>query len=126
MATAPAVLLHPERHRLLEQLTDGLDASALTWLSGYAAGLAAGRSPAGAAAPAERSDPASRATVLYASQTGNGRRIAERLARNLESAGFAVRAVSSADYRVRELAQERSGGQHPWRRRSAGRRTGLQ
>lgn len=102
-------MLAPDRRQLLEQISHGLDSATLTWLSGYFAGLAAGRNPAGAgtAAAAERSDPAARATILYASQTGNGRRIAEKLARNLESAGIAVRAVSTADYAVRELAQER-------------------
>jgi sulfite reductase (NADPH) flavoprotein alpha-component len=106
-------MLAPERRQLLEQISTGLDASALTWLSGYFAGLAAGRNPAaagahaGAAATGERSDATARATILYASQTGNGRRIAEKLARNLENSGIAVRAVSTADYPVRELAQER-------------------
>ena len=111
LATAPELMLDPQRHRLLEQLTEGLDRAALTWLSGYAAGLAAHRHSGVANAPAattaERGDQASRATILFASQTGNGRRIAERLARSLESQGIAVRAVATADYATRELAQER-------------------
>ena len=110
-ASAPAAMLAADRRQLLEQVSDGLDATSLTWLSGYFAGLAAARSlgPAAAAPSAisDRNEPTARATVLYASQTGNGRRIAEKLARNLEAAGIAVRALSAADYAVRELSQER-------------------
>ena len=119
LANAPAMLLDQPRHQLLERLTEGLDAAALNWLSGYAAGLAAQLSPHGGASTAtsttsttfaptaERVEHAQRATILFASQTGNGRRLAERLARNLESQGIAARAVATADYATRELAQER-------------------
>jgi sulfite reductase (NADPH) flavoprotein alpha-component len=103
-------VLDPERQLLLQRLTQGLDSAALMWVSGYAAALAASQQPAdprSAAAQAARSDGAVRASVLYASQTGNGRRIAEKLARSLESQGLATRLLSLGDYPVRELAQER-------------------
>lgn len=104
----PSTPLPESRLRLLTELTQGLDAGALLYVSGYAAGLAAAQrnghtavqSPSHAA---ERE----RATVLYASHTGNGRRIAEKLAASLESRGLAARAVAAGDYATRELAQER-------------------
>jgi sulfite reductase (NADPH) flavoprotein alpha-component len=110
MSTVPAGLrpLDSEREQLLSRLVDGLDAQALTWISGFTAGVAAERGRSLREEPAPlRADDALRATVLYGSQTGNGRRLAERVARNVEGAGFAVRVISAADYPVRSLADER-------------------
>jgi sulfite reductase (NADPH) flavoprotein alpha-component len=91
-------------------LCHNLDAGTLRYWSGFLAGIAVERerqpghlpTPASGLAAA-----AARATVLYASQTGNGRRIAEKLHRRLESHGLAVRLVSALDYKVRELVNER-------------------
>jgi sulfite reductase (NADPH) flavoprotein alpha-component len=102
----------------LEQLTSGLDSAALYWISGYTAALAQER---GAHARLERradeveldlpgvaadARSLSRATVLYGSQTGHGRRLAEQLAHAAERAGLAVRVQSALDYNPRELAAE--------------------
>lgn len=95
--------LGDDRAALLARLVEGLDAQALNWLSGYAAGMAAER----ARPPATSASDQQRATILYGSQTGNGRRLAERLAKSVESAGFATRLVSAIDYPVRNLAAER-------------------
>lgn len=88
----------------VERLAGGLDAAALHWLSGYFAGRAA---TAGAPAPAVLAEPRSRLTILYASHTGNARRIAERLKSDAESAGLAVRLFAADTYPQRELASER-------------------
>ena len=109
LATVTAAPLDGQRLSLLGQLTDGLDATALAWISGYAAGLAADRG--GVARPAPQADAQAEspvhATVLYGSQTGNGRRLAERLARTLEAQGSAVQLVAAGDYPLRKLGQER-------------------
>ncbi len=98
---AAAPPLSDAQLRRLAELTQGLDAGALLFVSGYAAGLAA-------ATPRVREEAQGpRATVLYASHTGNGRRIAERLAATLESRGIAARALSASDFAPRELANER-------------------
>lgn len=108
-AQSPEALPVPaEALARLDALTEGLDAAALWWLSGYAAGLARGRGIA--AAPEARPTVAAATpplTVLYGSQTGNARRIAEALASRLETSGVAVRLVRADAYPVRELAQER-------------------
>jgi sulfite reductase (NADPH) flavoprotein alpha-component len=44
---------------------------------------------------------------VYGSQTGNGKRIAERLGRVAESAGLAVRVYAAREYPVKDLAKER-------------------
>jgi len=106
----PLPLLDAERSALLARLTDGLDASALHWISGYAAGLAARGAPALAVVSAKDRDvdvaPA-RVTVLYGSQTGNAKREAERLAEALRGEGADVRLVRADAYPTRELADER-------------------
>ncbi|HHW4680487.1 MAG TPA: assimilatory sulfite reductase (NADPH) flavoprotein subunit, partial [Xylella taiwanensis] len=48
-----------------------------------------------------------RLTVLYGSQTGNARRVAEQLATEAGAAGLAVRLVRADSYATRELAAER-------------------
>jgi len=109
--------LDPERGELLRRVVDGLDPAALQWLSGFAAGVAHARSsgaavvePAplpAAAAAAPRAEPSGRLAVVYGSQTGNGRRIAERLGQAAEAAGIAVRVYAARDYPLKDLAKER-------------------
>ncbi len=112
MSAVPVLPLPPpltrERQALLAQAVEGLDAPALWWLSGYAAGLAQGHAPAGAQPAATPAAAAGqRLTVLYGSQTGNARRAAEQLARQAEADGLAVRLVRADAYPSRELASER-------------------
>ena len=119
-AALPTGPLDPERGELLRRVVDGLDAASLQWLSGFAAGVAharAGAAVANGAVPAAvapaphaappRGEPAARLAVVYGSQTGNGRRIAERLGRAAEAAGLAVRVYAARDYPLRDLAKER-------------------
>ena len=107
--------LDAERSELVARLVEGLDPTALQWLSGFAAGVAyeraimGGRSAA-IAAPvpaAPRPESQARLAVVYGSQTGNGKRIAERLGRAAEAAGLAVRVQSTRDYPLKDLAKER-------------------
>jgi sulfite reductase (NADPH) flavoprotein alpha-component len=107
-AVLPAAPLSPDRLRHLGHALEGLDGAALTWVSGYVAGLAFERARAAGAAPAETAaPPGATATVLYGSQTGNGRRLAERLKSQLDAAGIAAKLVSAADFPPRRLAEER-------------------
>lgn len=120
MSTTAAALppgpLDPERGELLRRVVDGLDATALQWLSGFAAGIAYARAAGAAAvepivpaavAVAPRAEATGRLAVVYGSQTGNGRRIAERLGQAAEAAGIAVRVYAARDYPLRDLANER-------------------
>ncbi len=102
----------------LERLAVRAGVAELNWLSGWFAGWAAARGAGDAAVsiasngavatPVPAREPAAlRLTVLYGSQTGNARRVAERIAARAEESGLAVRAVSTADFAVRELANER-------------------
>ena len=103
----------------LAELVRGLDAPGLLWISGYAAGLAAasGNAAWGAAGiaaaitptalPAVEADAPWAATIVYGSQTGNGRRIAEALEERLRPRGLRVRVLRAGEYAPRELARER-------------------
>src|SRR3954469_22331361 len=100
--------LPEDKTGLLTRLVDGLDQAALHWLSGYTAGLAArGEAPVREAAPLVALEAAPQLTIVFGSQTGNARRIAENLAREAETAGLAVRLVRADAYPLRELKSER-------------------
>ena len=96
---------------LLAQLTEGLDAAGLWWLSGYAAGLAhhaaGGQADFPALPTAVPASQTSGLTLVYGSQTGNSKRLAERLAQQAEAAGLATRLLRADAYPLRELADER-------------------
>jgi sulfite reductase (NADPH) flavoprotein alpha-component len=108
----PTPALAAERLALLHRLTEGLPPADLYWISAWSAALAAQATrvslPAAAPASATAGTVANeRLTVLYGSQTGNSRRLAERLAERATAAGLNVRLLRTGAYPVRELAQER-------------------
>jgi sulfite reductase (NADPH) flavoprotein alpha-component len=110
--TAATVSPFPEEKQpLVGRLVEGLDAAALQWLSGYIAGIAAQRQAGAQGTVADGAKPASetqdRITVIYGSQTGNAKRIAEEFGRRAGSAGVAARIVRADAYPARELKQER-------------------
>jgi sulfite reductase (NADPH) flavoprotein alpha-component len=105
MAVMSAAHLGAEKQRLLARLVDGLDAHALTWLSGYLAGAAA-RPLHTEAAPVAQAEE-ERMTIVYGSQTGNSRALAERLHRDALAAGIAARIFRADAYPLRELAGEK-------------------
>jgi len=111
MTAATLSPLPKDKQALAARLIEGLDVAALHWLSGYVAGIAAQRQSGGktgsADAAASATESQARLTVLYGSQTGNAKRVAEDLGRRATAAGLAVRVVRADAYPVRELKQER-------------------
>ncbi|MEO7757374.1 MAG: assimilatory sulfite reductase (NADPH) flavoprotein subunit [Dokdonella sp.] len=92
------------------RLLDGLDAPTLWWLSGYAAAQAGHVGGAARALPpasVREAGTQERLTIVYGSQTGNARRLAEKLAHDAENSGLAVRLVRADAYPQRELKSER-------------------
>lgn len=117
--------LPESKHTLITELVADLDSDALTWLSGYFAGAAqAGAAQAGAAhagavphrlaagpapppiAVASAVTSAQRLTIVYGSQTGNAKRIAEALAERAQAAGIDHRLIRADRYATRELKDE--------------------
>jgi len=86
----------------LKQLTSELSAIQLAWVGGY---LSASAGQAAAVNVAD-TEPAQTITVLYGSQTGNGRGVATELAAKARAQGYAVNLASMSDYKVRQLKQE--------------------
>ncbi|MCS6116511.1 assimilatory sulfite reductase (NADPH) flavoprotein subunit [Shewanella baltica] len=86
----------------LKQLTSELSAVQLAWVSGYLAATA----NAGQLAPAAQAQTAQTVTILYGSQTGNGRGVAKALADKAQAQGYAVNLASMGEYNVRQLKQE--------------------
>ena len=120
MSSAPATValstlaqppLSVEPFAQIARLAEGLDSAGLWWLSGYAAGLARAQgglvplaSVVGQADAAAQ--PRERLTVVYGSQTGNARRVAEALAAKFEAEGLPVRLLRADAYPTRELKDE--------------------
>ncbi len=107
-------MLHPSELGKLQLAVADLERDQLLWASGYLAGLAA-RDPLGdsapaatdRAAPAPALEPAATWTVLYATETGNSRYVAENLAADIKAAGLLVKLTDLRDYRPAALKQER-------------------
>ena len=99
--------LSEDKGLLLARLVDGLDSQALWWLSGYSAGLAATPIPAKVAPGSAQASSTAPVTIVFGSQTGNARRVAERLAADIERGGSAVRLLRADAYPLRELKTER-------------------
>jgi sulfite reductase (NADPH) flavoprotein alpha-component len=111
LATALTSPLSEERAGLLLRLTEGLEPSALQWLSGYTAGLAAQLSPTQrllqAVPVVGEAQNELRLTIVYGSQTGNAKREAEAISQEAHAQGLSVRLLRADAYPVRELASER-------------------
>ena len=90
----------------LKQLTAELNAVQLAWVSGYLAATANAGQLAPVAAVATESANAQTITILYGSQTGNGRGVAKALATKAQGLGYAVNLASMGEYNVRQLKQE--------------------
>ncbi|OOG47170.1 sulfite reductase [NADPH] flavoprotein, alpha-component [Rhodanobacter sp. C01] len=109
----PAPTLDADRLAQLAALTSGLSSADLYWIAAYSAALAArlpeqaGRIVVSESSVAEVGQTAGCLSIVYGSQTGNSRRVAEQLAARAEAAGLTVRLLRTGVYPVRELAQER-------------------
>jgi sulfite reductase (NADPH) flavoprotein alpha-component len=107
--SAPGAIVNDQQWNAITQAMAGLNRDQLTWVSGYAAGMAAAQS--GAVAPsagtnAVSSAPAPTLTILYGSQTGNAKGLAQQFQAKAEEAGYNSKLVSMADYKPRQLKSE--------------------
>jgi sulfite reductase (NADPH) flavoprotein alpha-component len=106
---APGAILSEPQWNAITQSISGLNAQQLTWVSGYLAGLAASGQalPQGqaAAVPAAAGE-VPVLTILFGSQTGNAKGIAQSLQAKVEAAGYSSKLISMADYKPRQIKNE--------------------
>lgn len=89
----------------LQQVTSSYSPLQLAWASGYlAAKSESGQSVPLSTAPAAAT--AKTLTILYASQTGNAKGVASKLAENAKAAGITVVLKNTADYKAKSLKNE--------------------
>ncbi len=96
--------------RISSAVTD-LTPAQLAWVGGYLSGMSLGQNnviqfPHVAAVPVPAQQPALTTTILYGSQTGNGKKIAEKLQQVLGAAGHSVVLKNLLDYRPQQLKKE--------------------
>ncbi len=87
----------------------GLTPSELIWASGYLFGLAqAGGAVAGsdAGVTAAASGPAGTLTIIYGSQTGNAKGVAESIKAQALGKGLTVTLISASDFKPKQLKKE--------------------
>jgi sulfite reductase (NADPH) flavoprotein alpha-component len=103
----PEGALTLEQWQHVEALARSLSPVQARWISGYFAGLDAGLLRGGDAEPQPQAAPAGRTlTVLYGTETGNGRDLGKTLAAAAAERGLAPRLFDMADYKVRQLKDE--------------------
>lgn len=104
----PESTLNADKLDQLKRLTDGLTPAELYWVAAWSASLAAQAQQVGPVATANPAKVAAASlTIVYGSQTGNAKRLAEQLARRSEASGVPVRLLRADAYPQRELAKER-------------------
>ena len=106
----PSPVLPESQWQQLQQAIAPLNKDQLNWVSGYLAGLAqqqggvAETSVQSSVAPAAA--PQSVLTILYGSQTGNAKGIAEEYKAKAEAAGIKAKLVNMADFKAKSIKNE--------------------
>lgn len=107
--SAPGAIVSEPQWNAITQAIAGLNTNQLTWVSGYLAGLAA--SQGGQAVVAQSAAPTAAVdtptlTILYGSQTGNAKGVAQSYQAQVEAAGYNSKLINMADYKPRQLKSE--------------------
>lgn len=103
-ATGLAAGLDQNQWSQINQATAALNPQQLTWLSGYLAGMA--QSGQSAMLPQSDNAPTKFLTILYGSQTGNSKSVAQEYKAKLDALNVPAKVVSMADYKVKQLKAE--------------------
>ncbi|WP_027695414.1 assimilatory sulfite reductase (NADPH) flavoprotein subunit [Vibrio litoralis] len=108
--SALASPLNDQQIGQLQQAMSELSPQQLAWVSGYFWGLSQTGQPAAAGASQSQlsvaAEPAGKLTIIYASQTGNAKGVAEALKNEADANGIAVELFDASDYKGKNLAKE--------------------
>ncbi len=88
----------------LQQATAGLEPVQIAWVSGYLAAIS--QSPQATQTASTTVSSGQVLTILYGSQTGNAKGVAEKLAEQASAKGIANQLISMADYKVKNIKDE--------------------
>ncbi|MGF1710650.1 assimilatory sulfite reductase (NADPH) flavoprotein subunit [Vibrio kagoshimensis] len=106
-----AAPLNDQQLGQLQQTVSELSPQQLAWVSGYLWGVSQSQ-PVGAAAPiahaaaAVAAKPAGKLSIIFASQTGNAKGVAETLEAEAKALGISVQLFDASDYKGKNLAKE--------------------
>lgn len=104
---AQASPLSEQQVKQLQGLVSQLNPIQQAWVSGYLAASAQLAGQSLAVAPSAVAAPAATLTVLYGSQTGNAKHVAEDIGKAASGKGFAVKVQDLAEYKTANLKNER-------------------
>ena len=102
-ASGLAAGLNENQWSQINQATAALNPQQLTWLSGYLAGLAQTQPNI---STQQDGIPAKFLTILYGSQTGNSKSVAEEFKAKLDAINIPAKLISMADYKLKQLKVE--------------------
>ncbi|PWI31899.1 sulfite reductase subunit alpha [Vibrio albus] len=102
--------LGDQQLQLLQQIAEQMSPQQFAWVSGYLWGLSQNQSVEGGQLPVSSApvatQPAGRLTIIYASQTGNAKGVAEALEQKAIAQDIPVSLFSAGDYKGKNLAKE--------------------
>ncbi|MCW8092694.1 assimilatory sulfite reductase (NADPH) flavoprotein subunit [Alteromonas sp. ASW11-130] len=99
-------LLNEQQFNAITQAISGLNSQQLTWVSGYLAGLSVSGAPIAGTTGAAASSSTPTLTILYGSQTGNAKALAQQFKVKADAAGYTNKLVSMADFKPRQIKSE--------------------
>ncbi|MGR5456231.1 flavodoxin domain-containing protein, partial [Vibrio alfacsensis] len=100
-----AAPLNDQQISQLQQASSNLSSNQLAWVSGYFWGLSQAQAPtqltpvASAVNTATASVPAGKLSIIFASQTGNAKGVAEELKEEASTLGIDVELFDASDYK---------------------------
>ncbi|CAH0524648.1 assimilatory sulfite reductase (NADPH) flavoprotein subunit [Vibrio hippocampi] len=106
--TAP---INEQQLSQLQQVSAELSSSQMAWLSGYFWGISQAQAPAqlspvATAVSSAATQPAGKLTIIFASQTGNAKGVAESLEQEAKALGIEAQLFDASDYKGKNLAKE--------------------
>lgn len=107
--SALASPLNDQQIGQLQLAASELSSQQLAWVSGYFWGVSqtsGAAQPISQAAEAVSSEPAGKLSIIYASQTGNAKGVAEALKTEASASGISVELFDASDYKGKNLAKE--------------------
>jgi sulfite reductase (NADPH) flavoprotein alpha-component len=103
-------MLASPKLKVWEELITGSSKEELAWMSGYLSGILSANGtltlPQPSAVPAPPTPSISRLTVVYGTESGNSKRLAQEFAGRLKKKGLPARVVSLDQYRLADLSKE--------------------